>query len=341
MFKRFCLAGVLAAAGLLASLFVSIKPVLADDCGGEVSIARMNWASAELVAEIDKLVLSAGFGCTVEFSAGDALPLLESIRLTGKPDLIPELWEDSVSEALASALRQETIQIATEVLSDGGEEGFWIPKYIADANPDIKTLQDALERPDLFVQTEEDSDEAASVFYNCPNDWECYIETANLFRAFGAESKGFTLINSGSAAGLDASIAKAHEEKTGWLGYYWAPTALLGRYEMMKLDMGEHNETQWRNCILVPDCENPAANAWPTSSVLSVVSKDFSDRSGLVMDYLSSRQWDNQTVNRLLAWMAENQATGEEAAWHFLENDEDVWSAWVPAGIRDKIRAAL
>ena len=55
MFRRFCLAGVLAAAGLLASLFVSIKPVLADGCGGEVSIARMNWASAELVAEIDKV----------------------------------------------------------------------------------------------------------------------------------------------------------------------------------------------------------------------------------------------------------------------------------------------
>ena len=337
MFKKFCLAGALVAVSLLAN----IKPVLADDCGGEVSIARMNWASAELVAEIDKVVLSAGFGCTVEFSTGDALPLLESIRLTGKPDLIPELWEDSVSEALASALRQETIDIAVEVLSDGGEEGFWIPKYIADAHPDIKTLQDALARPDLFVHTEEDSDESASVFYNCPADWECHIATINLFRAFGAQSKGFTLINSGSAAGLDASIAKAHEEEAGWLGYYWAPTALLGRYEMIKLEMGEHDEAQWRDCILVLDCENPAVNAWPTRSVLSVVSKTFSDQSDTVMDYLSLRQWDNQTVNGLLAWMAENQATGEEAAWHFLEHDEDIWSAWVPAGVRDRIKAAL
>ena len=337
MFKKFCLAAVLAAVGLLAS----IKPTLADECGGEVSIARMNWASAELVAEIDKVFLSAGFGCTVEFSTGDALPLLESIRLTGKPDLIPELWENSVSDALASALRQEIIEIAVDVLSDGGEEGFWIPKYIADAHPDIKTLQDALKRPDLFVQTAEDSDESASVFYNCPADWECHIATANLFRAFGAQNEGFTLINSGSAAGLDASIAKAHEEKAGWLGYYWAPTALLGRYEMLKLEMGEHDEAQWRDCILMPDCENPAINAWPTRSVLSVVSKKFSEESGAVMEYLSLRQWDNQTVNGLLAWMADNQATGEEAAWHFLEHYEAVWSTWVPAGVRDNIKAAL
>ena len=36
----------------------------------------------------------------------------------------------------------------------------------------------------------------------------------------------------GSAAGLDGSIAKAYENKEPWLGYYWAPTAILGKYPM-------------------------------------------------------------------------------------------------------------
>ncbi|MGG2476329.1 glycine betaine ABC transporter substrate-binding protein, partial [Rhizobium sp. BR5] len=28
------------------------------------------------------------------------------------------------------------------------------------------------------------------------------------------------------------------EKKQGWLGYYWSPTAILGKYDMVKLDDG-------------------------------------------------------------------------------------------------------
>jgi len=330
--KRY-IAAALAGAALAAGNHANA----AEECG-DVSIARMNWASAEVVAEIDNLILSEGYGCSTELVAGDTMPTFTSMNEKGTPDLAPELWVNAVRAPLDAAVAEGEMIIAAEVLSDGGEEGWWIPKYLADANPDIKTPADALARPDLFPAPEDDT---MGAVHNCPSGWNCQITTGNIFRANKAEEMGFELVDTGSAAGLDGSIAKAYEREEGWLGYYWAPTAILGRYEMVKLDMGEHDKEHWDSCTTVLDCEDPKPNGWAKSEVFSVVTDDFAEKAGVAMDYIGKRQWDNPTVNSLLAWMADNQATGEEAAIHFLENNEDVWTAWVEPEIAEKVKAAL
>lgn len=333
MLKTRYLAGVVLVAGLAGGQ----SALAADDCG-DITIASMNWASAELVAEVDKIILSEGYGCNAELIAGDTMPTFTSMNEKGEPDLAPELWVNAVREPLDAAVAEGELIIAAEVLSDGGVEGWWIPKYVAEAHPDIKTPADALEHPELFPAPEDDS---LGAVHNCPSGWNCQITTGNLFRAYGAEDKGFELVDTGSAAGLDGSIAKAYEREEGWLGYYWAPTAILGRYEMVKLDMGEHDKEEWDNCTAVLDCEDPKVNGWSKSEVFSVVTNEFAEKASVAMDYVSTRSWGNDVVNGLLAWMADNQATGEEAAWYFLENHEDVWSAWVSEEALEKVKAAI
>jgi len=101
---------------------------------------------------------------------------------------------------------------------------------------------------------------------------------------------GFDLVDTGSAAGLDGSIANAFERETGWLGYYWAPTAILGKYEMVKLSFGvENDKADWDACTAVPDCPDPKVNAYPTSDVYTVVTKAFSEKAGVAMDYMKTR----------------------------------------------------
>ncbi len=333
MLRSRYLAGAIIAAGLMAGL----NAHAAEKCG-DVTIASMNWASAELIAAIDKIILSEGYGCNAELIAGDTMPTFTSMNEKGEPDLAPELWVNAIREPLDAAVADGELIIAAEILSDGGEEGWWIPRFVADAHPEIKTPADALQRPDLFRAPEDDS---MGAVHNCPSGWNCQIATSNLFRAYGAEVRGFKLVDTGSSAGLDGSIAKANERKEGWLGYYWSPTAILGRYEMVKLDMGEHDQEEWESCTAVLDCEDPKINAWAKSEVFSVVTREFAEKAGVAMDYVSTRSWDNNTVNKLLAWMADNQATGEEAAIYFLQNHEGVWGPWVSEEAMDKIKATL
>jgi glycine betaine/proline transport system substrate-binding protein len=42
-----------------------------------------------------------------------------------------------------------------------------------------------------------------------------------------------------------------------------------------------------------------------------------------------------------MAWMTDNQASGEEGAKHFLEENPDLWTKWVSPEVAEKIKAAL
>src|SRR6218665_3178736 len=214
------------------------------DCGS-VSVAEMNWESAGIIANIDKIILEKGYGCSVKLVSGDTLPTFTSMNEKGEPDIAPEFWINSVRSQMDKAIAEGRLIIGAETLADGAVEGWWIPKYLADAHRDIKTVQQALAHPELFPAPDNPS---RGAIYNCPPGWSCQISTGNLFRALDAGARNFDLIDTGTSAGLDDSIARAFQKKTGWLGYYWAPTAILGKYEMVKLSFGVPNDKlEWDN----------------------------------------------------------------------------------------------
>ncbi|WP_165218923.1 ABC transporter substrate-binding protein [Affinirhizobium pseudoryzae] len=329
---------LLASTALVAGLYAMAGSAEAADCG-DVSIAEMNWASAGVAAHVDKIILEKGYGCNVTLVTGDTMPTFTSMNEKSQPDMAPELWVNAVRTALDQAISEGRLIQAAPLLSDGGVEGWWIPKFLADAHPDIKTVQDALKHPELFPAPEDASKGAVT---NCPSGWNCQVSTANLYRALDAKKAGFELVDTGSAAGLDGSIANAFENKKGWLGYYWAPTAILGKYDMVRLSFGvPHEKAEWDKCTAIPDCPSPKVNSYPVSDVFTVVTKSFSEKAGVAMDYVKTRQWDNQTVGKVLAWMDGNQGTNEDGARHFLKTYPDMWTKWVAPDVADKIKAAL
>lgn len=331
--KRILMASCLAVAGLgLASA------ANAAECG-DVTISNMNWQSAEVLANIDKLILNAGYGCRAELVVGDTVPTLTSMTEKGQPDVAPEGWVDLLPDVVQKGIADKKLVSTVEALSDGAVQGWWIPKYIADAHPDIKTIDDALKHPELFPAPEDPSKGAV---FNGPQGWGGTLVTTQFFKAFEGEKAGFVLVDTGSAAGLDGSIAKAYERKEGWMGYYWAPTALLGKYEMVKLEYGvPYDAAEWKRCNTVADCPDPKRNEWPKDSVQTLVTTGFAERAGPAMDYLKARSWSNATVNALLAWMTDNQATGEEGAKHFIKTGEDVWTKWVSPEVAEKVKASV
>jgi glycine betaine/proline transport system substrate-binding protein len=311
----------------------------AAECG-DVTIASMNWQSAEVLASLDQFILNNGYGCNASIIVGDTVPTVTSMVEKGDPDIAPEGWIDLIPEVVNKGIEEGRLVKAAVALSDGAVQGWWIPKYIADANPEIKTIDDALKHPELFPDQE---DASKGAVHNGPQGWGGTVVTTQFFKAYGGEEAGFKLIDTGSAAGLDGSIARAYERQQGWLGYYWAPTALLGRYEMVKLGHGvEANPEEWKRCNTVADCADPQKNDWPVDTVQTLVTPKFAERAGEdVMGYLNTRAWSNATVNALMAWMTDNQATGEDGAKHFLEENEDLWTKWVSPEVAEKVKAAL
>ena len=308
---------------------------------GDVQIAEMNWASAQLMANVDKIILEEGYGCNVELVPGDTMPTFTSLNEKGEPDVAPELWINAVRDPLRMALDEGRLHSANDGPISGLGEGWWVPPYVVENHPDLKTVLDVLERPDLFPDAE---DPSKGAFVGCPAGWGCQLANANLFRAFKMADKGWKLVDPGSAAGLDGSMSKAVNRGENWFGYYWSPTALIGRHKMVKLDFGVPfaGSENWDGCVVKPEqeCADPQPSAWTMSEVHTVVTDDFAKTAGSeVMEYLRKRVYPGDVMNAMLVYMDDNQADGADTAAEFLRAHPDVWKAWVPEEAAMKVKA--
>ncbi len=306
---------------------------------GEVQIAAMNWASAQLIANVDKLILEKGYGCSVELVPGDTMPSFTSMAEKQQPDVSPELWINAVREPLSAAIEAGTLHSVIEGPITGLGEGWWIPPHTAKAYPELKTVLDVLERPDLFPDAE---DPSKGAFIGCPAGWGCQLTNINLFRAFDMEDKGWKLVDPGSSAGLDGSMTKAVERGENWFGYYWSPTSLIGRHGMVKLDFGVPyiGDEHWNGCIVKPeqDCADPQPSAWTESEVHTVATDDFKQSTTAeVWAYFENRVFPGALMNALLAYMDANQVDGADAAAKFVAENSDVWSAWVSGSAKEML----
>jgi glycine betaine/proline transport system substrate-binding protein len=136
-------------------------------------------------------------------------------------------------------------------------------------------------------------------------------------------------------------MGEAYNKGQGWMGYYWGPTAILGKYDMTKLDEGvDHNADTWISEINDLNVAAPGKNRYPASTVETYVGKDMLDNF-VVMNYLEKRSFPNSMLSAMLAWKEENQAEASETAEYFLLEYEDVWKNWTSSDARLAIKNEL
>ena len=327
---------------IVALGFTSIS-ISANAACGKIVMADMNWASASLMAQVDKVILEKGYGCEVELIPGGTMPTFTSMNEKGVPDVAAELWANAVAIPLDKAVGEKRLHIANKAPITGLGEGWWVTPGTKKRHPELKTALDILDHPELFPYAE---DPSKGAFVGCPAGWGCQLANAQLYKAFEMEKKGWVLVDPGSAAGLDGSIAKAAEGDKNWFGYYWNPTAIIGKYDMQPVDFGVKfaGKENWDNCIVKPEqeCANPKPSAWTQSVVNTVVTDNFKKTGGKdAMKYMKKRVFPGDEMNAMLVYMTDNQADGADAAVEFLKTKEGVWTKWVPSNVAKKIKASL
>jgi glycine betaine/proline transport system substrate-binding protein len=292
-----------------------------------------------VLAQVTQKILSEGYGCTATLVPGDTVPTATSMLIKNKPHIAPELWISTASTIWEKIKAKGNVYKASDIFANGGKEGWWIPDYVAKANPGLKSFGD-LTNPKyskLFVEAQSGG---KNRLYGCPPGWGCEIISINLFKALELEEANYELFSPGSGANLKASIARRVTRKEPILAYYWGPTAVIGRYNLVRLGMPSFDADKFL-CLTDQNCENPQVTGWKPGEVAVAVVTSLKTSAPNVAAFLANLQVPNDVVNAVLAWGDDNKASVEEVTAYFFKNHEAVWSKWVPADVAAKVKASL
>ena len=311
----------------IAALMTSASAAHAE-CG-DVTITEMNWASSAVVTAVSSFLMEQGLGCNVQKVPSSTVTAITSITETGEPDILTEVWANSTPAYPGLVEEGKLVELA-DVLSDGGVEAWWIPAYLAKSNPELTTWEGIMANPELV----------GGKFHDCPSGWACDIINNNNLIALNAADSGLERFQHGSGETLQTSIAAAFEEEAPWFGYYWAPTAVLGKYPMVAVEVGEYN-AEAHNCNGDVDCANPSFSAYPASKVVTAVAGGFAEREPQAAALMANVSFSNEQMGEVLAWRLDKNASYDEAAVYFLTNYKDVWAEWLDAEAKENLAAIL
>ncbi len=293
-------------------------------CGLQpLSIARMGWPSAAILAEIHVRLLKTQFGCDARIVAGDLAATGSSMGSTGQPAVAPEMWVTRIAEVWNPAIKAQMVRPAASTYSEQVFEGWFMPQFMAEANEQLKTaatLVDVL--PDVAAGAKID-------FISCPLDWGCAVINRNLIRALGLDQL-VNVIEPANRFEMDTLIAAAVSKKQPVLFYYWQPNAVLAQFNFTQIDLGAYAPEAFQ-CLARVDCAAPSVSSFVPETVVIALSEWVFTDTPQIAAYFQRAVMPLVEMNGLLAQLSEAGATEQKIAERFVDEREDIWRAWVGA----------
>lgn len=301
---------------------VAVAP---SPCGAEpITIARMQWPSAALLAHIHALILAQSLGCEVSVVSGDLVGTVSSMATTGQPAIAPEVWVTRIAQIWNSAIESQRLRPAGSTFSGSALEGWFIPEHLAERFPELITPEHLR---DVAFQVQREDNERLT-FISCPPDWACSVINRNLIAAYGL-SDVVDIVEPANRFELDTLIGQSVSRNRPVVFYYWQPNSVLAQFDFRELVMAPYDATAF-TCLARRNCPNPQVSGFVPETVFIVIPDWVNEQVPLIGDYLIRATMPLNELNELMAWQAENDAGFEEAAAHFVATRQEVWQNWLP-----------
>ena len=291
-------------------------------CASPIKFGALTWESGQFISGVLKHIAEDGYGCTIEEVPG-AGPALETALSQNDIQVIGEQWVGR-SPIMEQAIEDDKVAVIGDTLKGGATQGWYVPKYVLEENPGLRSYQDLPKYADLFKDPE---DPSKSRFMNCPSGWTCEIFNTRLLKNTGLD-RVFNNVHPGTGAALDAEIASAFEQHKPLLFYYWQPTGLMAKYDFAPLKFPDHDDACWQD-LLRADGTASCVSGFPVSPLGIAVSTPFIDNNPELVEAFKKVQFTSDELNGAILEMSENKRSGEEQALVFLREHPNVWQAWL------------
>ena len=324
---------------VFAALFAGATQASACDLKRPIMFGGLDWDSNAFHTALARIILERGYGCKTDELPGSSLPLLTGLA-NGDIDVLMEVWRDNVTKPWNEAVKEGKV-VSLGVNFPDAVQGWYVPRYVIDGDPDrgikpmapnLHSVSDLKRYTKLFRDPEEPG---KGRFYNCILGWTCEVVNTKKLKGYGLD-RYYTNFRPGTGAALAAAISSAYERGKPILAYYWGPTWILGKYDLVKLKEPPYSKAAW-DAFNDDPAHNPPV-AYPIVKVYVGANAKFAKEAPQIVSFLRKYQTNNEMVSEALAYMRTHKDAGAKgAAEHFIKTHPDVWHKWVPTDIAARI----
>jgi len=329
----------------VSAISLSLMPALASADCGKARLADFDWNSANVHTGIVQFILEHGYGCEVETTRGSTTPIMAA-HYDSQLDVVTELWYDNIVTQY-DAVEAEGIIENIGINTPDSQQAFYVDRNTVDKY-NIKSVLD-MNNPEIAALFTDPENPDMGRMVSCIGGWTCYTINHVKQRVYGLD-KFYTNFDPGSSGALAAEIAGAFAKDRPIFTYYWAPTALMGKVDLVRLTEPPYDAACWGAMMDVvedikangkdvykPTCATEYKDMSLDKSVLTAWADTHPDETAFLRAY----SIPTATVNKLLAYY-EDEADGdmELLAMEYLQNNSE-WKSWVSAEVAAKVSGAL
>ncbi len=335
-------ASVLGSAALVGTQAQQNSPSKYCAAGNTVKFAGIGWESGQFITEVLRNILEKGYGCKTEVIIGSTT-VTETALINGDLHVWAEEWE-GFNDIVIKGVKDGKAKLVGKVLQGGTVEGWFVPRYLVEGDatrgikalaPDLKSVSDLAKYKDLF---KDDENPNMSRLLGCVSGWVCDKTNDGKLTAYKLSGM-YQQFRPGSQAALDASVASAFQQGKPILFYYWAPTSLLGKFDVIQLKEPKYNA----KCYELEKANDPKAcpSATPSATLRINLNAEFAKSDAVLTRLFSKTSFSLAQLQKAILRISEDKISAGDAANDFLKNQKATWSKWVPAGVVQKVEASM
>ncbi|MEV4443248.1 ABC transporter substrate-binding protein [Streptomyces sp. NPDC049577] len=282
-----------------------------------VTLSVQSWVGARANAAVAQYLLEHELGYRVDTVQVDEVPAWDALS-QGRVDAILEDWGHPDQEK-----RYVTDK---KTVTDGGalgvtgHIGWWVPKYFADAHPDVLDWKN-LNKYAAQLRTPE-SGGKGQLLDGSPS----YVTNDKaLVKNLGLD---YQVVFAGSEAAQITQIKQFAKDKRPFLTYWYEPQWLFNEVPMAEVKLPDHTDACDKKGTDDPssiDC------AYPTTPLKKFLNAGFTREGGKAARFLKNFHWTKADQNEVAQMIAEEKLPAEKAAERWVKEHPDTWKAWLPA----------
>jgi len=330
----------------LAFIAVTTLSTTSANAACKVHLGDFDWDSANVHTAIVSYILEKGYGCQVEVTKGSTSPIMAA-HYDGQLDIITEVWRDNIVQMHEEAVAKGQI-VELGVNTHSSTQGFYVDKATSDKY-NLKTVDD-MKKPEIAKLFADPEAPGKGRMTSCISGWTCYTINLVKHKVYGLD-EFYTNFDPGSGGALDAAIAGGFKKGKPVFTYYWTPTGLMGKVDLVQLKEPAYDNACWTKMMLVvedikangPDAyKDTCASAYVDMSLTKSATTKFANdpANKPIIDFIKLYSVPTAEVNKALGFYMTADGDLEATAKDFLQGSS-AWTKWVPADVAAKVKASL